>query len=46
MPSCMKTPPLTMVPEGTANSMRCAVLDSIGVIGMRYAMIPEPKDNE
>ena len=36
----MKTPPLTLVAEGTPGSMRCAVLDSVGKIGLRHAMIP------
>lgn len=36
----MKTPPLTLVDKGTPGSMRCAVLDSVGKIGVRYAMIP------
>ena len=42
----MKTPPLTMVPAGTPNSMRCAVLDSVGKIGMQHAMIPQPLPHE
>ena len=36
----MKTPPLMLVAAGTAGSMRCAVLDSVGKIGLRHAMIP------
>ena len=42
----MKTPPLVMVPAGTPNSMRCAVLDSVGKIGMQHAMIPTPQSHE
>ena len=42
----MKTPPLVMVPAGTPGSMRCAVLDRVGKIGMQHAMIPTPKSHE
>ena len=42
MPRMMTSPSLALVPAGTPNSQRVAVLDKIGSMKMMHAAIPEP----
>jgi threonine dehydrogenase-like Zn-dependent dehydrogenase len=46
MATKMVTAKMELVPEGTPNSQRVAVIEDVELIGMRYAKIPDPADDE